>query len=40
MDLEQKAIAEIEKLKAERWWDWHIDKIKNNIDKLCSNELF
>lgn len=30
----------IQKLKAARWWDWQIDKIKNNIDKLCSNELF
>jgi acetyltransferase-like isoleucine patch superfamily enzyme len=32
--------ATIEKLKAEKWWDWDIDKIKSNLDKLCSNELF
>lgn len=30
----------IEKLKAEKWWDWDIDKIKNNIEKLCSKELY
>ena len=29
----------IDQLKADKWWDWDIEKIKNNLDKLCSNEF-
>lgn len=29
----------IEKLKKLCWWDWPIEKIKNNIDLLCSNKV-
>lgn len=31
--------SKIDQLKADQWWHWDIDKIKNNLDKLCSNEF-
>lgn len=30
---------EIEILLKVRWWNWNIDKIKENIDILCSNDI-
>lgn len=30
----------IKKLQATNWWDWEIEKIKTNIDKLCSKEFY
>lgn len=32
----------IKKLKDLKWWDWDIEKINNNVDKLCSTtfEIF
>lgn len=29
----------IRKLLEIRWWDWPIDKINNNLEKICSNKI-
>lgn len=33
---DQETIEYLEKLK---WWDWDLDKIKSNVDSLCSNNI-
>ena len=33
---DSETIEHLEKLK---WWDWDIDKIKNNVDVLCTNNI-
>lgn len=30
---------QIEKLLKLKWWDWDIDKVLQNVDQLCSNNL-
>jgi chloramphenicol O-acetyltransferase type B len=31
--------AEIEKLHELRWWEWNINKIKDNLSMLCSSDI-